>query len=104
MLDHTILGLSASSTCRHDQGLQRLVASTRAVPFRQVGCERCIEVVGIPALKCQVCNAQTYDLSLLGYIEGVLRRRVERGDAQTSYLFEQLAAELTTDPLFSEKE
>lgn len=62
-----------------------------------------IEVVGIPALRCQVCGEQSYDLTLLAHIESALRRRVERGDVRTSYLFEQLAAELITDSLFSEK-
>jgi hypothetical protein len=97
MLDHTILGFSAPSTCEHDQGMQRLVASTRAVPFRRIGCVPCIEVVGIPALKCQVCHVQTYDLSLLARIESVLRKRVERGVLQARYTYEQLAAGLTTD-------
>lgn len=104
MLDQIILGFSAPSTCGHDQDMQCLVASTRAVPFRQVECVPCIEVAGIPTLKCQVCNVQTYDLTLLARIESALRRRSERGDVRTSYLFEQLAPELTTDPLFSEEE
>lgn len=97
MLDHTIPGFSAPSTCGHDQGMQCLVASTRAVPFRRVGCVPCIEVVGIPALKCQVCDVQTYDLSLLARIESVLWNRVEQDVLQTRYTYEQLAAELTTD-------
>lgn len=99
MLNDSRAGFSAFPTCEHDPGVQCLVASTRAVPFRQVGCVPCIEVVGIPALKCQVCDVQTYDLSLLARIESTLRWRVERGDVRTSYLFEQLAAELTTDAL-----
>ena len=78
MLDHIILGFSAPSTCGHDQGMQRLMASTRAVPFRQVGCVPCIEVAGIPTLKCQVCNVHTYDLTLLARIESILCRRVEQ--------------------------
>ncbi len=69
----------------------------RAVPFRQVGCVPCIEVVGIPTLKCQVCNVQTYDLTLLARIESILCKRVEQGVLQTRYTYEQLAAELTTD-------
>lgn len=97
MLDHIILGFSAPSTCGHDQGMQRLMASTRAVPFRQVGCVPCIEVTGIPTLKCQVCNVQTYDLSLLARLECVLCKRVEQGVLQARYTYEQLAAELTTD-------
>jgi hypothetical protein len=97
MLDHIILGFSAPSTCGHDQSVQRQVASTRAVPFRQVGCVPCIEVVGIPTLKCQGCTLQTYDLTLLARIESTLCRRVEQGVLQTRYTYEQLAAELTTD-------
>ncbi len=97
MLDHTILGFSAPSTCGHDQDMQRLVASTRAVPFRQVGYGACIEVVGVPTLKCQVCDVQTYDLSLLARLESVLCKRVEQGVLQARYTYEQLAAELTTD-------
>ena len=57
----------------------------------------CIEVVSIPMLKCQVCNVQTYDLTLLARIESILCRRVEQGVLQTRYTYEQLAAELTTD-------
>ena len=95
MLDYSRADFSAPSTCGRDQGVQRLVASTRAVPFQRVGHVACIEVVGIPALKCQVCDEQSYDLTLLAHIESVLRRRVEQGDVQTSYTFEQLAAELT---------
>ena len=97
MLDHITLGFSAPSTCGHDKGMQRLVASTRAVPFRRIGCVPCIEVVGIPALKCLVCDVQTYDLSLLARIEGALWKRVEQGVLQARYTYEQLAAELTTD-------
>jgi hypothetical protein len=66
----------------------------RAVPFRRVGHMACIEVVGIPALRCQICDEQSYDLILLAHIESVLCRRVEQGDVRTSYTFEQLAAEL----------
>jgi hypothetical protein len=97
MLDHITLGFSAPSTCEHDLGMQRLVASTRAVPFRQVGHIPCIEVVGIPALKCQVCTSQTYDLILLARIESALWKRVEQGVSQARYTYEQLAPELTTD-------
>ena len=97
MLGHTILGFSSPSICGHNKGVQRLVASTRAVPFRQVGCIPCIEVVGIPALKCQVCDVQTYDLSLLARLESVLCKRVEQGVLQARYTYEQLVAELTTD-------
>lgn len=99
MLDDSKAGFSSFSICGHHQRAQRLVASTRAVPFRRVGHVACIEVVGIPALRCQVCDEQSYDLILLARIESALRRRVERGDVRTSYLFEQLAAELTTDAL-----
>jgi hypothetical protein len=97
MLDHIILSFSVSSTCGHDQNTQHLVASTRAVPFQRVGCIRCIEVVGIPVLKCQVCDVQSYDLSLLACIESVLWKRVEQGVLQARYTYEQLAADLTTD-------
>ena len=96
MLDNIIPGFSAPSTCERDQGVQYLVASIRTVPFLRVGRAACIEVVGIPALKCQVCDEQIYDLTLLAHIESALRRRVEQGDVRTSYAFEQLAAELTT--------
>ena len=95
MLDHIIPGFSAPSACERDQGVQYLVASIRTVPFLRVGRVACIEVVGIPALKCQVCDEQIYDLTLLAHIESALRRRVEQGDVRTSYAFEQLAAELT---------
>jgi hypothetical protein len=97
MLDHTIACFSVPSTCGHDPGVQRLVASMRPVSFRQVGCVPCIEVVGIPALKCQVCTSQTYDLSLLARLESVLWKRVEQGVLQARYTYEQLASELTTD-------
>lgn len=72
MLDYSRADFSAPSTCGRDQGVQRLVASTRAVPFQRVGHVACIEVVGIPALKCQVCDEQSYDLTLLAHIESVL--------------------------------
>jgi hypothetical protein len=104
MVDHITPGFSGPSTCDHDQGMQLLVTSTRAVPFWQIECVPHIEVIGIPAHRCQVCGEQSYDLTLLAHIESILHRRVERGDVRTSYLFEQLAAELTTDSLFSEKE
>ena len=99
MLDHTTLGFSTLSTCWHDPEVQRPVASTRAVPFRQAGHVACIEVVGVPALRCKVCGEQSYDLTLLARIESALSRRVEREDVRTAYLFEQLAAELTMDTL-----
>ena len=51
-----------------------------------------IEVVGIPALRCQVCGEQLYDLDVLARIESALRRRVAQGDMRTWYTFEQLAA------------
>ena len=104
MLDHIIAGFSAPSTCGRDQGMQRLVASTRAVPFRRVGRVACIRVVGVPAFQCQVCDEQSYDLTLLAHIESVLHRHVEGGDVRTSYVFEQLAAELTADVQPSEEE
>ncbi|HZU69544.1 MAG TPA: hypothetical protein VFA09_19885 [Ktedonobacteraceae bacterium] len=65
VLDHTIASFSASPTYVRDQGVQHLVASTRAVSFRWVGHMVCIEVIGIPALKCQICDEQSYDLTLL---------------------------------------
>jgi hypothetical protein len=99
MPEHIIPSFSVPSTCKHDPGVQRLVTSTRAVPFRQIGCVPCIEVVGIPALRCQVCHEQSYDLILLSHVESALRRRVERGDVRTSYTFEQLAAELSAGAL-----
>ena len=83
------------STCERDQGVRHLVASMRAVPFLRIGRVPRIEVVGIPALKCQVCNEQIYDLALLAQIERVLHGRVAQGRFQTRYAFEQLAAELT---------
>jgi len=94
MLEHIIPSFSAPSTGVRDQGMQRLVASMRAVPFRRIGPVAGIEVVGIPALQCQVCGEQSYDLTLLAHIESVLHRRVERGDVRASYLFEQLITEL----------
>ena len=81
----------APSICERDQGVQRLVASTRAVPFLQFGRLSRIEVVGIPALQCQICGEQLYDLDVLARIESALRRRVEQGDMRTLYTFEQLA-------------
>lgn len=104
MLNDSRAGFSAFPTCKHDPDVQCLVASTRAVPFQRVGDMACIEVVGIPALRCQVCDEQSYDPTLLAHIENALGRRVEQGDVRASYAFEQLAAELTTDPLLSEKE
>ncbi len=79
------------SICERDQGAQRLVASTRAVPFLRIGPLPRIEVVGIPALRCQVCGEQLYDLDVLARIESALRRRVAQGDMRTWYTFEQLA-------------
>jgi len=83
------------STCKRDQGVQRLVASMRAVPFLRIGRVARIEVVCIPALRCQVCDEQLYDLTLLAQIERALHRRVEQEHTETRYTFEQLAAELT---------
>ncbi len=103
MLDNIITSFLVPSTCGRDQGMQALVASTRAVPFRRLGRVACIEVVGIPALRCQFCDEQTYDLTLLAYIESVLHRRVGQGQVQTRYTFEQLAAELTTGVFFGDQ-
>ena len=86
-----ILGaFSGPSTCERDQGVQHLVASRPTVPFLRIGGVDRIEVVGIPALRCQI-----YDLTLLAQIEHVLHRRVEQGQLQRRYTFEQLSAELT---------
>lgn len=81
----------APSICERDQGVQRLVASTRAVPFLRIGSVARIEVVGIPALRCQVCGEQLYDLNVLARIKSTLRRRAAQGDMRTWYTFEQLA-------------
>ena len=80
------------SICERDLGVQRLVASTRAVPFLRIGPLPRIEVVGIPALRCQVCGEQLYDLDVLARIESALRRRAAQGDRRTWYTFAQLAA------------
>ncbi len=90
MLDTTSFPIP--STCERDQGVQHLVASMRAVPFLRIGPVARIEVVGIPALRCQTCQEQLYDLALLARIEHVLQRRVEQGDTETRYTFEQLQA------------
>lgn len=89
----------APSTCERDRGVQHLVASMRAVPFLRIGGVARIEVVGIPALRCQICGEQIYDLALLADIEHVLQARVAQGQAQTRYTFEQLAAELAAAAL-----
>lgn len=99
MLDNITTAFPAPSTCERDLGVQHLVASRRSVPFLRIGRVARIEVVGIPALRCQVCNEQIYDLTLLAHIEHVLHGRVARGQLQTGYTFEQLAAELTADAL-----
>lgn len=80
------------SLCERDQGVQRLVVSERAVPFLRIGPVARIEVIGIPALRCQVCGEQLYDLDVLARIESALQRRVEQGDRRTSYTFAQLVA------------
>ena len=95
MLDKHTTNFPISSTCERDQGVQHLVASARAVPFLRIGRLSRIEVIGIPALHCQTCHEQLYDLALLARIEQALQRHVEQGDVRTSYSFEQLAAELT---------
>ncbi len=95
MLDKITTAFPTPSTCERDQGVQHLVASMRAVPFLQIGRVARIEVVGIPALRCQICSSQIYDLALLAHIEHVLHGRVAQGQFQTRYTFEQLAAELT---------
>jgi hypothetical protein len=97
MLNQIISGFSVPSICGHDQGVQHLAASTHAVSFRRIGRVPCIEVMGIPVLRCQVCGEQSYDLTLLARIESVLCRHVEQGVLQTRYMYEQLAAELVTD-------
>ncbi len=56
MLDTTSFPIS--STCERDQGVQHLVASRCPVPFLQIGPVARIEVIGIPALRCQVCHEQ----------------------------------------------
>ncbi len=99
MPDLITTSFPAPSRCCRDQGVQHLVASARAVPFRQIGRLSRIEVVGIPALRCQVCDEQIYNLDVLARIESALRRRVERGDVRTLYAFEQLAADLTAGAL-----
>ncbi len=93
MLDTTSFPIS--STCERDQGVQHLVASRCPVLFLQIGPVAHIEVIGIPALRCQVCHEQLYDLDLLARIESALSRRVAQGHLQTQYTFEQLSAELT---------
>ncbi|MGH3180616.1 MAG: hypothetical protein ACRDOE_01700 [Streptosporangiaceae bacterium] len=99
MLGNITTAFPAPSTCERDRGVQHLVASRRSVPFLRIGCVARIEVVGIPALRCQVCNEQVYDLALLAHIERVLLGRVAQGQFQTWYRFEQLAAEITADAL-----
>ncbi len=96
MLDNATIGFLVYSTCERDQGVQDLVASTRAVQFRRIGRVPCIEVVGIPAFRCRNCDEQTYDLTLLAHIESVLHKRVGQGRVQTRYTFEQLASDLMT--------
>jgi len=96
MLDKITTAFPTPSTCERDQGVQHLVASMRAVPFLQIGRVVRIEVVGIPALRCQICSSQIYDLALLAHIEHVLHGRVAQGHFQTRYTCEQLAAELTS--------
>jgi hypothetical protein len=91
MLDKHTTSFPIPSTCERDQGVQHLVASARAVPFLRIGDVARIEVVGIPALRCQVCGEQLYDLDVLARIESALRRRVAQGDMYTWYTFEQLA-------------
>jgi hypothetical protein len=93
-LNHTT-SFSVPSTCERDQGVQHLVASARAVPFLGTRGLARIEVVGIPTLRCQVCDEQLYDLTLLAQIESALHRRVAQGHTETRYAFEQLSAELT---------
>lgn len=95
MLDMNTTSFPISSTCERDQGVQHLVASMRAVPFLRIGDVARIEVIGIPALCCQVCHEQIYDLDVLARIESALSRRIAQGHLQTQYTFEQLAAELT---------
>ncbi len=89
MLDTTSFPIP--STCERDQGVQHLVASRRSVPFLRIGPVARIEVIGIPALRCQVCGEQLYDLDVLARIENALQRHVTQGDRQTFYTFEQLA-------------
>ncbi len=95
MFDNSTGALPVSSICERDQGAQDQVASMRAVPFLRIGGVARIEVIGIPALRCQVCDEQLYDLTLLAQIERALHRRVTQGHTETRYTFEQLAAELT---------
>ena len=97
MLENAMTGFLVSSTCERDQGVQDLVASTRAVQFRRIRYVPCIEVVGVPAFRCRNCGEQTYDLTLLAHIESVLHKRVGQGEVQTRYTFEQLAPNLTAD-------
>ena len=56
-----------------------------------------IEVIGIPALRCQICGEQLYNLTLLAQNESALHGRVAQGHTETRYTFEQLAAELTAN-------
>ena len=95
MLDKDTRAFPVPSTCERDQGVQHLVASARAVPFLGTRGVARIEVIGIPALRCQVCGEQLYDLTLLTQIERALHRRVAQGHTETRYTFEQLASELT---------
>jgi hypothetical protein len=91
MLDQHTTNFPAPSLCEHDPGVQRLVVSRQPVPFLQIGDVARIEVVGIPALRCQVCGDQRYNLDVLARIESTLQRHAEQGDWRTSYTFEQLA-------------
>ncbi len=95
MQDLNMTSFPVPSTCARDQGVQHLVASARAVPFQRIGRVARIEVVGIPALQCQVCHEQIYDLDVLAHIERALQRRIAQGQRETRYTFEQLAAEFT---------
>lgn len=65
------------------------------MPFLRIGGVARIEVTGIPALECQVCHEQIYNLDALARIENALRRRVAQGHTETQYTFAQLAVELT---------
>jgi len=46
------------------------------MPFLRTRGVACIEMTGIPALECQACYGQIYNLDVLAHIENALQRRV----------------------------
>jgi hypothetical protein len=83
----------AAATCVWDLAPQKVIAATNPVTFSCLAGRDPVEVSDIPVLCCSRCGEQTFDLTQLARIEGLLHVRSEV-EYQSSYRFHQLQRHL----------